>query len=179
MTEDFTYDDAVPGTSVEEFPYQRMETNFGVWQWHLYPDGRTFSEFRSHQEWFGYPLVHITRGICPETNRRKTARGIIAIGRIAIGGLAIGQLATGIIAIGQAAVGLLLGIGQFTMGIGCLGQFALSGLCALGQFTTGYVTIGQFAFGEYVIAQFGWGSHVIDTSGIDPEAEKFFRQILP
>lgn len=176
---DYADFDAPPDAPADAFPYQRRETSFGVWRWHHYPEGRTYSEFRSHQEWFGLPLVHFTRGLCPETGRRKTARGIIAVGRIAIGVFALGHVAAGVIAVGQVGVGILLGLGQFTMGFVCVGQLAIGGLFALGQFTTGFVTIGQFSFGEYVLAQFGMGNHVIDMSGADPDAEKFFAPILP
>jgi hypothetical protein len=169
----------VDNLAMEPFPYERMETNLGVWQRFAYPEGNTYAEFRSHQEWFGVPLVHFTRGICPETGRRKTARGIIAVGRIAIGVIALGQVAAGVIALGQVGVGLLLGLGQFTMGMVCIGQFALAGIFGLGQFTTGYVAIGQFALGEYVLAQLGFGSHVIDVGGADPVAVKFFEGLKP
>ena len=169
----------VEDLAAEPFPYERTETNFGIWQRFVYPTGATYAEFRSHQEWFGVPLVHITRGICPETGRRKTARGIIAMGRIAIGVIALGQVAAGVIALGQVVVGLLVGLGQFTMGMVCVGQIALAGIFGLGQFTTGYVVIGQFGFGEYVLAQIGFGTHVIDMTGADPAAVKFFEGLKP
>jgi hypothetical protein len=174
---DYAEFDSSSEAVTEEFPYQKQETTLGVWRLY-YAEGYNYAEFRSHREWFGVPLVHITRGICPETDRRKTARGIIAIGRIAIGVLAIGQVAAGLIAIGQVAIGLLLGLGQATIGVCCVGQLALGGFFSLGQFTTGYITIGQFSFGEYVLAQFGLGHHVVDTLGADPEAEKFFAAFL-
>jgi hypothetical protein len=59
----------------------------------------------------GLPLLHYTSGVCPETERRRTARGVIAVGAQALGLLAlgwqlgIGQLATGGLVVGQLAVG--------------------------------------------------------------------------
>ena len=58
------------------------------------------------------PLLHYTRGICPETGKRVVAKGIVAVGRIAAGIVAIGQAAFGAIAIGQLALSLLFWIGQ-------------------------------------------------------------------
>ena len=173
------YDDPGLQTVPDVFPYERTETPLGVWFRHRYPEGGSYAEFRSHQQWFGWPLIHVTRGICPETGRRKTARGIVALGRIAIGVISVGQVAAGVFALGQVGVGLLLGLGQFSMGMVCIGQAALAGLFGLGQFATGIVAIGQFGFGEYVLAQFGVGSHVIDMGGADPQAVDFFKQFIP
>ena len=38
--------------------------------------------------------------------------------------------------------------------------------------------IGQFAFGEYVLAQIGWGEHVADTRSIDAAAKEFFLGLI-
>lgn len=153
------------------------ETSLGVWSQSLYADGSRFVEYVSHQSYFGFPLVHITRGRCPETGRSKPARGILAIGRRAFGVIAIGQFASGIIAIGQLALGVLFGLGQLTCGAFGLGQGAICGFVGIGQVATGYVTIGQIAFGQFVLAQFGLGAHVWDMRGTDPAARQFFVQL--
>ena len=85
---------------LERVEYQTETTHFGTWRCYLYPTGVYFAEFKSHSTFLGLPLVHYTRGICPETGKRIVAKGVIAIGR----------LATGILAVGQLGLGLLLGL---------------------------------------------------------------------
>jgi hypothetical protein len=73
----------------------------------------------------GLPLLHYTRGICPETGRRIIAKGVLAVGRLAMGVLAIGHASFGAIAIGQLGLGILLGLGQGATGLYAVGQVAL------------------------------------------------------
>ena len=155
------------------------ETSFGVWRRFGYPTGAVFEEFVSHRRLFGLPLVHYTRGKCPETGRRIVAKGIVAIGRMAIGGLAIGHASAGVIAIGQLAIGLALGLGQASTGLLALGQLAIGVIFGLGQFVTGYVAIGQIGVGTYVLAQLGFGPHVWDSRAVSPIAQQFFRSLIP
>jgi hypothetical protein len=162
----------------EEVQYLVQETEHGVWRRFLYPNGQRFAEFKSHLYWGTLPLVHYTYGICPETGKRITARGVIAIGRLARGMIAIGQASIGLIAIGQASIGIILGIGQATCGAFCIGQLAVGLLVGIGQFTTGQITIGQVAFGKYVLAQLGFGKHVVDTRTVDPVAKDFFLGLI-
>src|SRR5947209_13449687 len=105
---------ATPNLIMNDVQYVIQETDNGVWRRYLYPNGKRFAEFKTHLKWGGMPLVHYTSGICPETGKRITAHGIIAVGRIASGIIAIGQIAMGLIAIGQLRLGLVLGIGQLT-----------------------------------------------------------------
>lgn len=163
---------------LENVQYAIEETPHGVWRTFLYPNGATFAEYKTHLRWVGLPLVHYTYGKCPETGRRITANGIIAIGRVANGIIAIGQFAMGLIAIGQLSIGLLLGIGQATLGAVCIGQLALGVIFGAGQFATGQLVLGQFAYGKYVLAQLGWGKYVIDTRGINPIAKNFFLSLI-
>src|SRR5579872_3512713 len=85
----------------EPIDYKIDETPFGTWRRFLHPNGQYFAEFRSHSMVLGFPLVHYTRGSCPETGGRLAAVGVIAVGRVAFGLLAIGQFSAGVIAIGQ------------------------------------------------------------------------------
>src|SRR5262249_43946702 len=101
---------------VKEVEYQVEMTRRGVWRRFLYPTGQLFEEFKSHKTVWGLPLLHYTRGICPETGKRVVARGIVAIGRVAFGFVAIGQAAIGFVAIGQLALSVVLGLGQATTG---------------------------------------------------------------
>ena len=165
----------MPNLLLEKVDYQVEETRRGTWRRYLYPSGAYYAEYRSRAELFGLPLLHRTRGICPETGRRKTARGIIAVGRVAVGGLAIGQASFGIVAIGQLALGVAFGLGQASTGVIAVGQLAVGLLFGLGQFATGYVAVGQFGLGQYVLAQTGLGQHRWVQGLVEPEAEDFFR----
>lgn len=150
----------------------------GVWRRFMYPDGRMFAEFKSHATMFGLPILHITWGLNPETMRRITAKGIIAIGRFAVGGLAIGQVSAGLIAIGQLGIGCFVGVGQATTGVFALGQLAIGVAVGIGQLTCGVMAMGQVAVGKYVLAQIGLGEHVWDMRGADVQAKQFFHQLF-
>lgn len=161
-----------------EVEYALQETSWGVWRRFLFPDGQMFAEFRSHGSLFGMPWMHITWGRNPETMRKITAKGIIAIGKWAIGGLAIGHVSVGALAIGQLSFGMFLGLGQATTGVFALGQLAIGGLIGIGQLSCGHMAVGQLAMGEYVLAQAGLGTYVWDSWRADKEAVEFFRQLL-
>jgi hypothetical protein len=165
---------ANPNVLRSDVEYVIQETANGVWRRYLYPNGRRFAEFKSYLNVGGLPLVHYTYGVCPQTGRRITAHGIIAVGRVASGVIAIGQLAIGLLAIGQLSIGLLVALGQASFAPYCVGQLAVGLFFGAGQFATGQVAIGQFAYGKYVLAQIGMGKHVIDTHGVDDVAKKFF-----
>jgi hypothetical protein len=163
---------------LENVEYRMETTNFGVWRRFVYPNGAYFGEFKSHAIFFGLPLLHYTRGKCPETGRRVVAKGVVAVGRLAMGILAIGQASFGIIAIGQAGLGLLLGLGQGATGLYAIGQVAIGLMLGLGQIATGEIAIGQLAYGKYVLAQIGYGDHVWSMNRADPEAVTFFKFFL-
>src|SRR5689334_17429138 len=110
---------------LERVEYQVEETRLGVWRRCLYPSGELFEEFASHRKLGRFPLLHFTRGKSPETGKRVTARGVIAVGRKAVGVVAVGQAALGVIAVGQLALGLLLGLGQASWGLVAVGQLAI------------------------------------------------------
>ncbi len=162
---------------LEEIEYQVEKTSFGVWRRHLTPSGAFFAEFRSHRHFLGIPLLHYTRGICPETGRRIVARGVVAVGRVAVGGVAIGHASVGLLAIGQLGIGLLFGLGQAATGAMAVGQLGMGLLWGVGQVATGVVAIGQLGFGEYVLAQLGFGEHVWSQDAADPEAVEFFKSL--
>ena len=153
---------------LEKVEYKIETTNFGVWRRFLYPNGAYFTEFKSHAIFFGIPLLHYTRGKCPETGKRVVAKGVVAVGRLAMGILAIGQL----------GLGLLLGLGQGATGLYAIGQAAIGLMFGLGQIATGEIAIGQVAYGNYVLAQVGYGDYVWSMKRADPEAVKFFKSLL-
>jgi hypothetical protein len=163
---------------LEEIQYLVQETPRGVWRRFVFPDGSRFAEFKSHRNWGSLPLFHYTYGKCPETGKRITARGVIAVGRFAHGMIAIGQLSLGLIAIGQLSFGVVLCLAQAAFGAVTIGQVAIGLIFGAGQVATGQVAIGQIAYGTYVLAQFGWGTHVIDARMVDPIAKDFFLKLI-
>jgi hypothetical protein len=164
---------------LQDVEYKIEETRLGTWRRFAYPTGLYFEEFTSHKQVCGLPLIHFTRGRCPETGRRIIAKGIIAVGRLAVGVLAIGQASVGVLAIGQLAIGLLFGLGQLSTGVIALGQLAIGLAVGIGQIATGYVAIGQFGLGHYVLAQRGLGTNVWDTKGTSEVAREFFTNLAP
>jgi len=162
---------------LEKVEYKIEETRRGVWRRFVYPTGQYFAEFRSHTIVFGLPLLHYTRGICPETGRRVVAKGFFAIGRIAMGVVAIGQVSAGIVAIGQAGIGLLLCLAQAGAGLVAIGQLAAGVYFGVGQVASGVTAIGQFAIGKYVLAQFGLGTHVWTPEHADAESARHFTEL--
>ena len=163
---------------LENVEYKVETTRFGVWRRFLYPNNAYFAEFKSHATFLGLPLLHYTRGICPETGRRVIAKGVVGVGRLATGILAIGHASFGLIAIGQLGLGVLLGLGQGATGLYAIGQAAIGLLFGLGQVATGEIAIGQLAYGKYVLAQMGYGDFVWSTKRADPEAVVFFKSLL-
>ena len=121
------------------------------------------------------PLLHYTYGICPETGKRITARGVRRPLRPAS---CIGQVSIGLIAFGQLAIGLIFGLGQAATGAICIGQLAVSMIFAAGQICLGKIAIGQIVYGQYALGQLGWGDHVWDTRTIDPVAQDFFLKLI-
>jgi uncharacterized membrane protein (DUF485 family) len=122
-------------------------------------------EWRSRQEMFGLPLVHVAIGWNPETGKLRIAKGVVAVGQFGIG----------FITIAQFGFGLVFGFGQFLAAPVAVAQFALGLFFGLGQFATGYIAIGQLAAGVYVLAQQGFGEHVWSAKISDPAALEFFR----
>lgn len=170
--------------ALKNIEYKTIETGWGAWKVYVYPDGTSYREYRTCFEMFGMPFIHCALGKCPETGARKTAHGVIAVGKYARGIVAVGQFALGILTIAQFGAGLLL-IGQFGIagallaqfGLGLVGagQVAITVFFGVGQLATGYVAIGQLAVGEYVLAQMGLGKYVWSKGVQHPEAMEFFR----
>ncbi|MBN2243077.1 MAG: hypothetical protein JW793_10335 [Acidobacteria bacterium] len=162
---------------MEKVDYKIDETPGGVWRRFVYPNGQYFAEYRSRKTILGMPLVHYTRGKCPETGRRIVARGFIAVGRMAVGVIALGHVSAGIIAFGQASLGLLLSVAQAGAGFMALGQLALGIHLGIGQLASGATAIGQFAVGKYILAQIGFGEHMWTADIADPAAVDHFREL--
>jgi hypothetical protein len=164
---------------LEEIKYKIDETPGGVWRRYANPTGEYFAEYKSHMTFVGLPLVHYTRGKCPETGQRIVARGVIAIGRLAVGIVAIGHASFGVCAVGQLALGVGFGLGQAATGFAAIGQAALGLLLGVGQLATGYIAVGQLVLGKYVLATAGYGKYMWSMERMDPEAVKFFADLVP
>ena len=160
---------------LENVEYKIDETPNGVWRRFVYHNGEYFAEYRSKHTIMGMPLVHYTRGKCPETGRRIVAKGFIAVGRMAVGVIALGHVSAGIVALGQASLGLLFSLAQASAGYTAIGQLALGIHMGIGQLATGATAIGQLAAGKYVLAQIGFGQHLWTADSADPAAVDYFR----
>lgn len=162
---------------LEDVEYRIDQTRRGAWRRYVYPDGTQFAEYKTHATWMGLPVVHYTRGKCPETGKRIVARGVFALGRIAVGVVAAGQASFGVVAIGQLGIGLLIGFAQLGTGVFAIGQVALGLVLGVGQVATGYFAVGQIGIGYYVLGQVGVGEHVWSQTTSDPIAQDFFRSL--
>ncbi len=163
---------------LEKIEYKIEEGTNGVWKRFLYPSGHFYEEYTSKTIVMGFPLVHITKGVNPETGKRKMARGIIAIGRIAKGFIAIGQLAFGIVTFSQLGIGLLFSLAQLSIAPFAIGQGAIGYFLGIGQIATGKICIAQIGYGTYVLAQLGFGEHVWSVKHVDPMAKEFFISLF-
>ncbi|OHB59414.1 MAG: hypothetical protein A2173_11850 [Planctomycetes bacterium RBG_13_44_8b] len=162
----------------QEPDYVFSSNKLGATRKYLYESGMLFREFKSHLKIGSLPLIHITVGINPQTGKRLSARGIIAIGRKAVGIIAIGQFALGVISIGQVSFGAIA-IGQLAIALTfALGQLSIAPLLAIGQFAVGFAAIGQFAAGRYTLGQFGIGKFVLTPRRQDWQAVCFFKTLL-
>lgn len=126
-------------------------------------------EYKSEAEILGIPLVHVARGVDPQTGTPRIAKGIVAIGNIAVGLFAVGGLALGGITIGGASVGV----------------FALGGL-ALGGVTFGGVSIGALlAFGglaistAYAVGGLALAPNYLGGNGADPDFIRLLESLFP
>ncbi|UCD42567.1 MAG: hypothetical protein JSV69_02840 [Chloroflexota bacterium] len=128
-------------TNIEQIPENQRP---------LYPG----FEYRSEQEIFGWPLIHITRGHDAFTGKRLVSKGLIAIGEISIGLVAIGGFAFGGIAMGGMGVGLIA-FGGLAIGLIALGGVALGMVAAMGAAAYSFIyAIGVMAHAQYVISPF-------------------------
>ena len=115
-------------------------------------------EYRSKQELFGWPLVHIAYGFDLQTGLPRVAKGIIAIGSCAMGVVAFGGVALGGLTFGGLTLGLL-SFGGITVGVFAVGGLALALYLAIG----GLALSLRYALGGVALAP-----HAISSLGIDP-----------
>jgi predicted Ser/Thr protein kinase len=130
-------------------------------------------EYRSKTTLFGWPLVHIATGVDSATGRKRSARGIIAVGSAPRGVIAFGDVAVGVIACGVFCYGPIA-IGVFAVGLVALGSMAVGLGWAMGGVAVGPVAIGGAVLGYYANGAIAWGPHAISPGIQDPLAERFF-----
>jgi len=126
-------------------------------------------EYKSEAELFGLPLIHIARGVDPQTGMPRVAKGIIAIGNIAIGVLAFGGFSFGGISFGGLSIGL------FAFGGMALGGVTLGGL-SLGLF---FALGGLAVSAGYAIGGLALAPHFICGNGVDPEFLRLLERWFP
>jgi len=131
-------------------------------------------EYRSKATLFGLPLVHVALGVNPATGRKRSARGIIAIGTAPWGVIAFGDVAVGVIACGIFCYGPIA-IGVVAVGIVALGSAAAGLFWAMGGVAIAPVAIGGAVFGYYANGAIVGGAHTIGPGVYDPQADKFFN----
>jgi hypothetical protein len=109
-------------------------------------------EYRSRQEIFGWPLIHIAGGVNPETGLPRVARGVIAIGNFAVGLVAIGGFAVGGLVLSGIGLGLValggIAVGGVAAGGVALGLgFAVGGVAMSAGWAVGGVALAPHAIG--------------------------------
>lgn len=114
-------------------------------------------EYRSKTQVFGWPLLHIARGLDPQTGLPRIARGVIAIGNLAVGLIALGGIAFGGFAFGGLGFGLFA-FGGVALGLISFGGLSLGLLLAVGGLSVSlYLAIGGLALAPYYLG--GNGLH--------------------
>ena len=97
------------------------------------------------------PLWHIC------FDRRKAARGVIAIGFRSKGVLSVGLLSLGIFSVGLLPIGLI-SLGVLALGIIAAGSISL-GVIAVGAIAVGILSLGALAVGEYALGALAVGKY--------------------
>ena len=132
-------------------------------------------EYRSKAALFGLPLLHVAIGVNPATGRKRSAKGIIALGTAPRGVIAFGDVAVGVVACGIFGFGLI-SISVVAVGVVAVGSVAVGLLLAMGGAALAPVAIGGAAFGYYANGALVWGKHAFGPGvAYDPLADKFFN----
>jgi predicted Ser/Thr protein kinase len=131
-------------------------------------------EYRTKTTLFGWPLLHVAIGVNPATGRKRTAKGIIAVGCNPRGVIAFGDEAVGVIACGIFGFGLVsfsvVGVGVFACG-----SVAVALVFAMGGMAIAPVAMGGLAFGWFTNGALAFGKHALSPTVYDPAAAKFFN----
>ena len=118
-------------------------------------------EYRSKATLFGWPLLHVAMGVDPATGRKRSARGVIALGSAPRGVIAFGDTAVGVIACGIFGYGLIslsvVAVGVISIGSVAVGLWWAVGGLALAPVALGGLVIGYYACGQVVVGKYGMG----------------------
>ena len=131
-------------------------------------------EYRSKATLFGLPWLHVAIGVNPTTGRKRTAKGIIALGTAPRGVIAFGDVAVGVIACGIFGYGLI-SISVVAVGVVALGSVAAGLWLALGGVAIAPLAMGGAVCGYYANGAIAWGKHAISPAVQDPLAAEFFN----
>jgi predicted Ser/Thr protein kinase len=131
-------------------------------------------EYRSKATLFGWPLLHVAIGVNPATGRKRSARGVFAVGTAARGIIAFGEEAVGVIACGIFGYGVV-SFSVIAVGIFACGSVAAGLVFAMGGMAIAPVAIGGLALGWYANGAIAWGKHALAPNAYDPVADKFFN----
>lgn len=156
----------------------RLETIAGVTS-RLSPEvsWKLSYEYRSKTTLFGWPLIHVATGVDPATGRKRTAKGIIAVGCHPRGVIAFGDTAVGVIACGIFGYGLI-SISVVAVGVIAWGSVAAGVLVAMGGLAVAPIAIGGAASGWYANGAMAWGKHILSPYVSDPLAVRFFNPFI-
>lgn len=133
-------------------------------------------EYRSKATLCGWPLLHVATGVDPATGRKRSAKGIIAVGSAPRGVIAFGDVAVGVIACGIFGYGLV-SISIVAVGVVAMGSVAAGLWLAMGGVAIAPVALGGAAFGWYANGAIAWGKHAMSPHVHDPLADAFFNPL--
>jgi hypothetical protein len=153
----------------------RLETIAGVTS-RLSPEvnWKLSYEYRTKTTWFGWPLLHVAVGVNPATGRKRSARGIIAVGTAPRGIIAFGDEAVGVIACGIFGFGVV-SFSVIAVGIFACGSVAAGLVFAMGGMAIAPVAMGGLTFGWFASGAMAWGKHALTPTIHDSAADKFFN----
>ena len=121
-------------------------------------------EYKSKREFLGWPLLHVARGINPDTGMPRVAKGVVAVGNVSFGLVALGGVAVGGLSFGGVSLGLV------ALGGVAAGSVAFGGVALALQLAVGGMAVSlSHAIGGMAVAP-----HGISGAGVDPE---FVKQI--
>lgn len=131
-------------------------------------------EYRSKTTLFGWPLLHVATGVDPATGRKRSAKGIIAVGTAPRGVIAFGDVAVGVIACGIFGYGLI-SISVVAVGVIACGSVAVGLFVGMGGVAFAPIALGGAAFGYYANGAVAWGKHALSPHLYDAQAAAFFQ----
>jgi tRNA A-37 threonylcarbamoyl transferase component Bud32 len=130
-------------------------------------------DYKSKRTLFGLPLLHVASGVDPFTGKRRTAKGIIAVGDKAAGVISFGGIATGGIAFGGVALGIVP-FGGVSLGLISIGGVALGLIASYGGLAIAPIALGGLSVGYYAFGGGAFGIHAMGGNANDPAAKNFF-----